>query len=430
MCEQAQFKCASNFYWASQQKVEGCKVPISWTFFESCHGKCYCDPEGGALKNAASRHELNINDPKEQLRGSECFFRWASEKSGLAKPRLTLEQKKGRGIFRRFFYWIPSKGLGAVDRSRLPKMKAVGTSKLHQFVDIGVCGVLSTRRGACNRCSSCWDADPHNCKYIEFVGQPFELPITRETVPTAAAERMDRAQLDRQAIELAKSAKRGCVICVETHKDEQNHPWVLAEVIDEVQLAQTPSPPHDPEKDPIHFDSIRVNDFVLNVRLFAALEPGSSTYFPSEITLLVPARRVRVINVEMEETRSSSRLASRRQYKIELKSLETIRSEMPCIDDNFEVERVLQYRCIYSTEQWLIEWKNYSTDRNSWQPWENLLTEKVREEACTVREATLPKSKDGINKFNVVTLKAVLKNRGLDDSGSKAALVDRVLSVL
>ena len=42
----------------------------------------------------------------------------------------------------RYFYFIPSKGHGAVDRSRLPKLEAEGTSKLHEFIDIGVEDIL------------------------------------------------------------------------------------------------------------------------------------------------------------------------------------------------------------------------------------------------------------------------------------------------
>ena len=59
----AQFKCAAHFDWCSRQKAEGSGITIDWSFFESCHGKCYCDPEGGALKNAARLHELHISNP-------------------------------------------------------------------------------------------------------------------------------------------------------------------------------------------------------------------------------------------------------------------------------------------------------------------------------------------------------------------------------
>lgn len=49
-----------------------------------------------------------------------------------------LEEKNGRGIFRRFFYFIPVKGPGSVNRVNRKKFdSAKGSSHLHEFVDIG-----------------------------------------------------------------------------------------------------------------------------------------------------------------------------------------------------------------------------------------------------------------------------------------------------
>ena len=47
-----------------------------------------------------------------------------------------------------------------------------------------------------------------------------------------------------------------------------------------------------------------------------------------------------------------------------------------------------------------------------------------------MREAGLPRSAAGLQKAVVVTLKAVLAARGLDTSGQKVQLVERVLSAL
>ncbi len=80
-----------------------------------------------------------------------CLHEWAATRSGLGKPSRDLEDEEGKGIFRRFFYWIPAKGAGAVDRSRLPTYKADGTSKRHEFVDI-VPGTVSTLHAACHMC--------------------------------------------------------------------------------------------------------------------------------------------------------------------------------------------------------------------------------------------------------------------------------------
>jgi hypothetical protein len=55
---QALFKCAANLYWVLRRSKLGSGLCVNWSFFESCHGKCYCDPEGGTLQNAVRKHEL------------------------------------------------------------------------------------------------------------------------------------------------------------------------------------------------------------------------------------------------------------------------------------------------------------------------------------------------------------------------------------
>lgn len=257
---QAQFKCAANFHWVSRQSTEGCGVRVNWSFFESCHGKCYCDPEGGTLKNAARHHELTLSDKASQLKDSIDLFLWARDMSGLATPKLTLFQKKGKGIYRRFFYWIPSKGVGAVDRSRLPKFLAEGTSRLHEFVDIGVPGVVLTRRASCHRCHACWCFNFHECLNQDYVGKPSELQIRREVVPSRAAERVEQATLHREAVTRASEASIGSVICIETHKDEQSHPWVIGEVVEGLHNATANSRPYDSNLDPVRFDQVKVNE--------------------------------------------------------------------------------------------------------------------------------------------------------------------------
>ena len=52
----AQFKQAAHFKWVSETK-ENTGVRTDWSFFCSCHGKCDCDGEGGAIKNAIQNYE-------------------------------------------------------------------------------------------------------------------------------------------------------------------------------------------------------------------------------------------------------------------------------------------------------------------------------------------------------------------------------------
>ena len=80
--------------------------------------------------------------------GAAARITQASAQYGIDKTFGPGGPKQGRGIYRRFFYWIPSKGVGAVNRSRLPTLMAEGTSKLHEFVDVSRPGKVSTRRAS------------------------------------------------------------------------------------------------------------------------------------------------------------------------------------------------------------------------------------------------------------------------------------------
>ena len=90
---------------------------------------------------------------------------------------------------------------------------------------------------------------------------------------------------------------------------------------------------------------------------------------------------------------------------------------------------MVQYRCQYGTEQWLVKWKGYGEDRKTWEPMEHLGAE-VQAEAWRVRTAALPRDNGGLATMVMVTLKASLEERGLLTTGQKAALVNRLLEAL
>ena len=58
-----------------------------------------------------------------------------------------------------------------------------------------------------------------------------------------------------------------------------------------------------------------------------------------------------------------------------------------------------------SEQQWLIKWRGYGEDRNTWEPWENLLTVEVQVDACKVKENALPSV---AKKLTVALLKQAL----------------------
>jgi len=188
----------------------------------------------------------------------------------------------------------------------------------------------------------------------------------------------------------------------------------------------------------MRLDKISASDRMLEVMLYEALQPGSTTYTTSDLKLGVAAKAVRVINVQLDEVRSSSRntgmdntlvSASRQRFKIADESLLEIRAGMPTSSDDLEVEAVSQYRVKYGVEQWLLKWKGYGEDRNTWEPLGNLRTPVLVAEARRVREASLPTTQEGLMNVTVVALKAVLEARGRDSSGGqKVDLVRRLLA--
>ena len=404
----AQFKCAEAFDWTSRQSKEGCGLKVTWSFFESCHGKCDCDPEGGTLKNSARNQELRSTE--HVMPTTEAFFEWAKSSSGLHTPQKSYEAKNGRGIFRRFFHFIPNKGPGSVDRAANRKSfeSAKGSSQLHEFVDIGVPGTVSTRRAACHQCDACWRGDRRACVNKEYVGDPKEMTLRSKAVPITSLSRNLRSHLDSDAIQRAEKALVGSCVCIETARGEKQVPWVLGKVVTKSKPADQNTIADDlrarmgAHKTTIELDSPREAEMVLQVQLYEPIDTGSTTYTLSPLEVLIPARRIRVASVKlMEVPRVAQTQASSRprrhmtadlpvarptdKFKLGPEALLEIRAEMPTVDDSWDVEDVVQYRTYYRKEQWLIKWKGYGEDRNTWEPKENLLLESILKRAEEVK---------------------------------------------
>ena len=350
---------------------------MTWSFFESCHGKCDCDPEGGTLKNSARNQELRSTE--HVMPTTEAFFEWAKSSSGLHTPQKSYEAKNGRGIFRRFFHFIPNKGPGSVDRAANRKSfeSAKGSSQLHEFVDIGVPGTVSTRRAACHQCDACWRGDRRACVNKEYVGDPKEMTLRSKAVPITSLSRNLRSHLDSDAIQRAEKALVGSCVCIETARGEKQVPWVLGKVVTKSKPADQNTIADDlrarmgAHKTTIELDSPREAEMVLQVQLYEPIDTGSTTYTLSPLEVLIPARRIRVASVKlMEVPRVAQTQASSRprrhmtadlpvarptdKFKLGPEALLEIRAEMPTVDDSWDVEDVVQYRTYYRKEQWLI----------------------------------------------------------------------------
>ena len=195
-----------------------------------------------------------------------------------------------------------------------------------------------------------------------------ELTITHEHEHIESLSRLTRSQLDHNGLERAARAVVDSNVCAETHNAEQTVPWVVGKVMSAEHRAAADSPVFEEGRHTIRFDSFRAGDFVLVVRLWEALEPSSSTFTLLDIDVLVAARRVRVLNVTLEESLQVSGSQRTQRFVIAPDSLQQIRAEMPVADDEWEADAVLQHRTYHRQEQWLIRWKGNGKDRNTWEP--------------------------------------------------------------
>lgn len=146
------------------------------------------------------------------------------------------------------------------------------------------------------------------CLNRHYVGLPQELQIAREATPATAAERINRATINRDSVRRARTAALRSIVCVETHTKEQTHPWVTGKAVGQVHDAECPLHTFNAETDLVRFEPVRANEPILKVQLLEALDAGSKTFFASELTVDVPAKSVRVVDIAMDEARASARV--------------------------------------------------------------------------------------------------------------------------
>ena len=145
--------------------------------------------------------------------------------------------------------------------------KANGTSRLHEFVDIGVPGTVSTRRAACHM-------------RLKMLGrQPARVRQHRVHRPADRAHYHMRARHEPLAhhtlaalarhngLERAARAVVNSNVCVDTHNAEPTVPWVVGKVMSAEHRAAADSLVFEEGCYTIRFDSFRAGDLVLVVPL-------------------------------------------------------------------------------------------------------------------------------------------------------------------
>ena len=234
-----QFMCAQFLLFLSEYKIKT-NIRVLWNWFASCHGKCDCDPEGGAAKNLADKFENKdspIADERRTIRNAAEFVAVAREL--WSKPAHDYFSKNGKGVYRRWWHLMPLSGCKSVPALRRqlngcnPEIVLKGTTTrryiktFRRVADTGFRGLLLASSRPCNRaeCEACTVYDNYAaCKtspYTECEEVQLDPHSTVAPTPTAGG-------LADEGRRLAAAAAVGDFLIGETESDET--PWWLLKV--------------------------------------------------------------------------------------------------------------------------------------------------------------------------------------------------------
>ena len=204
-----QFKLADMVLWISKQKAAG-RPAVRWVFRGTAHGKDDSDPELGHHKNAADRWQLLAGEGTGEVArifNPYDFYVFASTEMRELKEDF-FTRRKGVGIYRREFHWIPNKGVGSINR-RIPgcnRLGDVGIKKLHFVEDIGRPGFVGIRERSCHSCVACITGDFKGCKNAARCGHYRVLELSPKTAMPVASTRGKRRN---GALDFAGRCKEG-----------------------------------------------------------------------------------------------------------------------------------------------------------------------------------------------------------------------------
>eukprot|EP00466_Bigelowiella_natans_P008826 jgi/Bigna1/77508/fgenesh1_pg.48_\ len=172
----SQCKLSTHALWIGSHKP-GTGIVMDWCFRGTAHGKDEVDGAShGDVKNAVAREQLNADGGEvSRMKSAEDAFNFFQDNvTSFCKDFCS---KKGAGVHRRVFHWMPACGNGAADRNIRGCETLVGVKKLHQVLDIGCPGKLLVRTRSCRASEKCWKGDHSECKNNDRCGKPWIVTL-------------------------------------------------------------------------------------------------------------------------------------------------------------------------------------------------------------------------------------------------------------
>ena len=211
-----------------------------------------------------------------------------------AFPKQSLFEKKGKGVFRRFFHFIPVRGPTAINR-RIQHCNTVTGSKPHRaFVDIGVPGKVWMARRSCHQCDGCLQMDHSKCenKKYQLTEKGAEDPggyvdlVPKKAGPGRAVTRGYLTTIGRSiADDLGTGHQGGVVVVVEMSAESEA--WAICVTEGEVERVT--------ESDAQEYPCFEPGDVVIRLKKYEPISPGSSSFDLTSKTILADVGDLRAV---------------------------------------------------------------------------------------------------------------------------------------
>ena len=149
-------------------------------------------------------------------------------KENLTKPDKSLSKKHGRGIYRRFFYYVPASGEGAVNYNITRWTGVKGSNGVHQMAGGVNSGTVQIRGRSCH-CPPCYAGDSEHCLWFDSMKQElmWEQPLDMEV--EAAGRRPElRGDQEKKGHQIAMRASVGDWAAFLVKNDEG---WMIAKLL-------------------------------------------------------------------------------------------------------------------------------------------------------------------------------------------------------
>ena len=309
-----QFDNADMYLWISKQSQKH-GIRFDWTLTCSCHGKAESDPECGTVKNLIWRLLLDGVEIQTVAQAFQAMV------DNAEFPKQSLFDKGGKGVFRRYFHFIPVRGATAINR-RIQHCNTVTGSKPHRsFVDIGVPGVVWMARRSCHQCAGCMSMDHKECnnKKYQLTKEGKDDPgglVLLDPKKGGSARAVTRGYLSTLGRSIASDLKMDQPNIVVVDMNAESEAWAIGVAMAGEDIH------HVTEGDAHEYPDNEPGDEVLAVRKYEPIAPGSSAFDLTTKVFFVETADLRAVLSDSEfslQKKMATRSGTRRQLSADAK---------------------------------------------------------------------------------------------------------------